>query len=58
MSSPTENKDLVRRFYEEPTNRRVEFTSTAILRIRDGEIAAAWDEVDLLGLTGQLAASG
>ncbi|NLT06204.1 MAG: ester cyclase [Solirubrobacterales bacterium] len=39
----------------EPTGRRVEFTSTAILRIAGGEIAAAWDEVDMLGLTGQLA---
>lgn len=38
-----------------PTGRRVRFTSTAMLRIRDGLIAAAWDEVDLLGLTRQLA---
>ena len=40
------------------TGRRVEFTSTAVLRIADGLIAAAWDEVDLLGLTRQLGADG
>lgn len=40
------------------TGRRVSFTSTAILRVRDGLIAAAWDEVDLLGLTTQLTAPG
>lgn len=39
------------------TGRKVEFTSTAILRIADGEIAAAWDEVDILGLTQQLTAA-
>lgn len=37
-----------------PTGRRVEFTSTAVLRIAGGLIVAAWDQVDLLGLTGQL----
>ena len=37
---------------------RVEFTSTAVLRIEDGEIAEAWDEVDMLGLSGQLKPSG
>lgn len=36
------------------TGRTVTFTSTAILRIEDGLIAEAWDEVDLLGLTTQL----
>lgn len=36
------------------TGRKVEFTSTAVLRIADGYIAEAWDEVDLLGLTQQL----
>jgi steroid delta-isomerase-like uncharacterized protein len=41
-----------------PTGRRVAFTSTAVLRIADGLIAAAWDEVDLLGLTRQLGADG
>lgn len=41
-----------------PTGRRVEFTSTAVLRIVDGLIAAAWDEVDMLGLTRQLSAEG
>ena len=39
------------------TGRQVEFTSTAILRIENDLIAAAWDEVDLLGLTTQLNAS-
>jgi predicted ester cyclase len=34
--------------------RRVEFTSTAVLRIRDGLIAEAWDEVDIAGLLTQL----
>jgi predicted ester cyclase len=38
----------------EPTGRRVEFTSTAILRIHGGLITEAWDEVDLAGLLGQL----
>ncbi|MCB0866488.1 MAG: ester cyclase [Solirubrobacterales bacterium] len=36
------------------TRRRVEFGSTAILRIRDGMIAAAWDQVDVAGLMAQL----
>jgi steroid delta-isomerase-like uncharacterized protein len=40
------------------TNREVAFTSTAVLRVADGVIAAAWDEVDLLGLRAQLGASG
>ena len=40
----------------EPTGRRVAFTSTAVLRIEGGLIAAAWDEVDLLGLMRQLRA--
>lgn len=40
----------------EPTGRRVEFTSTAILRIHDGLITEAWDEVDLAGLLAQLGA--
>jgi steroid delta-isomerase-like uncharacterized protein len=38
----------------EPTGRRVEFTSTAILRIADDQIAAAWDEVDVAGLLAEL----
>ena len=38
----------------QPTGRRVEFTSTAVLRIRDGLIAEAWDEVDFAGLMEQL----
>lgn len=36
------------------TGRKVKFTSTAILRIEDGLIAEAWDEVDVAGLMGQL----
>lgn len=36
------------------SGRRVEFGSTAILRIRDGQIAAAWDRVDVAGLMTQL----
>jgi steroid delta-isomerase-like uncharacterized protein len=39
------------------TGRRVEFGSTAVLRIDGGLIAEAWDQVDMLALTGQLAAS-
>lgn len=39
-----------------PTGRRVAFSSTAVLRIEDGLIAAAWDEVDMLGLMRQLRA--
>jgi steroid delta-isomerase-like uncharacterized protein len=38
----------------EATGRRVEFTSTAVLRIRDGLIAQAWDEVDAAGILAQL----
>lgn len=41
-----------------PTGRVVEFTSTAVLRVENGLIAAAWDQVDLLGLTRQLEATG
>lgn len=37
------------------TGRKVTFTSTAILRIEDGMIAEAWDEVDVAGLMAQLA---
>lgn len=40
----------------EPTGRSVAFRSTAVLRIEDGLIAAAWDEVDMLGLMRQLRA--
>ncbi len=39
------------------TGKAVVFTSTAVLRVRGEEIAAAWDEVDLLGLMGQLQTS-
>jgi steroid delta-isomerase-like uncharacterized protein len=39
------------------TGKAVEFTSTAVLRIRDGLIAEAWDEVDMLGLLQQLGAT-
>ncbi|MEZ5077491.1 MAG: ester cyclase [Solirubrobacterales bacterium] len=41
----------------EPTGRSVEFTSTALLRFRDGLIAVAWDEVDVAGLMAQLGSS-
>lgn len=36
------------------TGRRVEFTSTAVLRIRDGLIAQAWDEMDSGAILRQL----
>lgn len=36
------------------TGRRVEFGSTAVLEVRDGMIAAAWDQVDVAGLMAQL----
>jgi steroid delta-isomerase-like uncharacterized protein len=38
----------------EATGKRVAFTSTAVLRIRDGLIAQAWDELDVAGLLAQL----
>lgn len=38
------------------TDRRVEFTSTAILRLEHGVIAEAWDEVDMLAVLRQLGA--
>jgi steroid delta-isomerase-like uncharacterized protein len=38
----------------EATGRPVAFTSTAVLRIRDGLIAQAWDEMDAAGLLAQL----
>ena len=38
----------------DPTGRSVAFTSTAVLRVEGDQIAEAWDEVDLLGLTSQL----
>ena len=37
-----------------PSGRRVEFTSTAVLRIRDGLIVQAWDEIDAAGILAQL----
>jgi len=40
----------------EPTGRKVEFTSNAILLVHKGMIAQAWDEVDLLGVLTQLKA--
>jgi len=36
------------------TGRQVEFTSTAVLRIRSGLIVQAWDEMDAAGLLEQL----
>lgn len=38
------------------TGRQVEFTSTAVLKIRDGLIVQAWDEMDAAGLLKQLTA--
>jgi steroid delta-isomerase-like uncharacterized protein len=38
------------------TGKTVEFTSTAVLKIRDGKIAAAWDEVDMVSVLQQLGA--
>ena len=40
------------------TGRGVEFTSTAILRVRDGLIAEAWDEMDSGAILRQLGAGG
>jgi len=37
------------------TGRSITFTSTAVLRITDGLIAEAWDQVDVAGLMAQLA---
>jgi steroid delta-isomerase-like uncharacterized protein len=36
------------------SNRRAEFTSTAVLKIRDGLIAQAWDEMDSAAVVQQL----
>ncbi|MCB0874715.1 MAG: ester cyclase [Solirubrobacterales bacterium] len=36
------------------SGRRVEFGSTAVLEVRDGLIAAAWDRVDVAGLMAQI----
>jgi predicted ester cyclase len=36
------------------TGRRVEFTSTAVLRVRDGLIVQAWDEMDSGGILKKL----
>ena len=38
------------------TGNKVEFTSTAVLRLEHGLIAEAWDEVDMLGVMQQLGA--
>lgn len=38
----------------EASGRRVEFTSTAVLRVRDGLIAEAWDEMDSGAILAQL----
>jgi predicted ester cyclase len=40
-----------------PTGRRVEFTSTAILRVSGGLIAEAWDELDSGAIVAQLGPS-
>ena len=41
-----------------PTGRRIEFSSTAVLRVRDGLIAQAWDEIDAAAILQQLGADG
>ena len=38
----------------DPTDREIEFTSTAILRIEGGRISEAWDEVDMMSALMQL----
>jgi predicted ester cyclase len=40
-----------------PGNRRIEFTSTAILRIAGNEIAEAWDEMDTGAIAAQIGAA-
>lgn len=40
----------------EATGEPVEFSSTAVLRIRDGLIAEAWDEADMFSVLRQLGA--
>lgn len=40
----------------EATGRPVEFTSTAIIEVRDGRLARAWDQVDIAGLMAQITA--
>lgn len=40
----------------EATGRQIEFTSTAVLRIRNGLICQAWDEMDAASLIKQLTA--
>jgi steroid delta-isomerase-like uncharacterized protein len=40
----------------EATGKKVEFTSTAVLRFEHGLIAEAWDEVDMLSVMQQLGA--
>ncbi len=42
----------------EPTGRLVEFTSTAVFRIRDGLIAETWDEVDFASMVAKLTDDG
>ena len=37
-----------------PTGKRATFTSTAVLRVEDGLIVEAWDEIDLFGLFTQI----
>jgi predicted ester cyclase len=38
----------------EATGRRVEFTSAAVLRVRDGLTAQAWDEMNAAAIVKQL----
>ncbi|MEO8666511.1 MAG: ester cyclase [Ignavibacteria bacterium] len=37
-----------------PTNKQINWTSTAILKIRDNKISQTWDENDFLGLFQQM----
>jgi steroid delta-isomerase-like uncharacterized protein len=41
-----------------PTGKRISFVSTAVLRCADGEIAEAWDVVDVAGIFSELGAAG
>jgi predicted ester cyclase len=39
------------------TGKKIEFVSTAVLRCADGEIAEAWDVVDVAGILSELGAA-
>jgi steroid delta-isomerase-like uncharacterized protein len=42
----------------EASGRRIEFSSTAVLRVRDGLIVQAWDEMDAAAIVKQLTVRG